>query len=67
MILLADAVIKYETIDSDQIDDIMKGRTPRPPQDWDDSQSNGKGQAASGETGDSKDEPGPIGGPAGQH
>ena len=35
--LMADALIKYETIDADQIDDIMKGKAPRPPSDWDDS------------------------------
>jgi|TARA_Y100000590_G_scaffold85494_3_gene95608 cell division protease FtsH len=34
--LMADALIKYETIDSDQIDDIMKGKMPRPPSGWDD-------------------------------
>ncbi len=28
---MADALIKYETIDSDQIDDIMAGRPPREP------------------------------------
>ncbi len=28
---LADALMEYETIDSDQIDDIMAGKTPRPP------------------------------------
>jgi cell division protease FtsH len=31
---MAQALIKYETIDSDQIDDIMKGKEPRPPKDW---------------------------------
>ncbi|MER2527753.1 MAG: ATP-dependent zinc metalloprotease FtsH, partial [Candidatus Competibacter denitrificans] len=30
---MADALIKYETIDSDQIDDIMDGRPPREPVD----------------------------------
>ena len=35
--LMADALIKYETIDADQIDDIMKGKTPQPPSDWNDS------------------------------
>ena len=35
--LMADALIKYETIDSDQIDDIMKGKVARPPSDWNDS------------------------------
>jgi cell division protease FtsH len=32
--LMAEALIKYETIDSEQIDDIMDGREPRPPKDW---------------------------------
>ena len=27
--------MKYETIDSDQIDDIMAGAKPREPKDWD--------------------------------
>lgn len=66
---MADALIKYETIDAAQIDDIMSGKVPRPPQDWDDSQSNGGGTASSapvdGKSG--KDSSGPIGGPAGQH
>jgi cell division protease FtsH len=30
---MAEALIKYETIDSDQIDDIMAGRPPREPVD----------------------------------
>lgn len=30
---MADALLKYETIDSDQISDIMEGRTPREPQE----------------------------------
>ena len=66
---MADALIKYETIDAAQIDDIMAGKTPRPPQDWDDSQSNGGGTASSAQVDDKsgKDGSGPIGGPAGQH
>ena len=35
--LMANALIKYETIDANQIDDIMKGKAPRPPSDWNDS------------------------------
>jgi cell division protease FtsH len=35
--LMADALIKYETIDAGQIDYIMKGKVPRPPSDWNDS------------------------------
>jgi len=34
---MAKALMKYETIDADQIKDIMEGKTPRPPKDWDDS------------------------------
>jgi cell division protease FtsH len=34
--LMADALMKYETIDSDQIDDIMTGKQPRDPEGWDD-------------------------------
>ena len=29
--IMKDALMEYETIDSDQIDDIMQGKTPRPP------------------------------------
>ena len=32
--LMAEALIKYETIDRFQIDDIMEGKVPRPPQSW---------------------------------
>lgn len=31
---MAEALIKYETIDVTQIDDIMEGKTPKPPADW---------------------------------
>ena len=34
---MAKALIKYETIDLGQIKDIMEGREPQPPEDWDDS------------------------------
>jgi cell division protease FtsH len=27
-------LIRYETIDAEQIDDIMAGKEPRPPKDW---------------------------------
>jgi len=32
--MMADALLKYETIDSSQIDDIMEGRDPGPPKGW---------------------------------
>ncbi len=40
---MADALMKYETIDADQLKDIMAGRTPRPPKDWEDGDSSGPG------------------------
>ncbi len=33
---MAEALIKFETIDENQIKDIMEGREPRPPKDWED-------------------------------
>ena len=67
--LMAEALIKYETIDSDQIDDIMKGNAPRPPRDWDEGPSSGQGAkpAVTGSEKGAKDGGEPIGGPAGQH
>jgi cell division protease FtsH len=65
---MAQALIKYETIDSDQIRDIMEGRDPRPPAGWDDDSE--AGRPSGGKTAeDGKDVGGeaPIGGPAGQH
>ncbi|HEY2274771.1 MAG TPA: ATP-dependent zinc metalloprotease FtsH [Steroidobacteraceae bacterium] len=37
---MADALIKYETIDEEQLKDIMAGKTPKPPAGWDDALSN---------------------------
>ncbi len=63
---MADALMKYETIDSDQIDDIMAGKPPRPPADWDDSESSaGPGDSGSKSADEKPDTK--IGGPAGQH
>ena len=31
---MARALLEWETIDSDQLDDIMAGKAPRPPKDW---------------------------------
>jgi cell division protease FtsH len=62
---MAEALIKYETIDESQIKDIMAGREPRPPADWTD-----MGLAVPVEPGAKpKDggEPNPIAGPASQH
>ncbi|MGD9153382.1 MAG: ATP-dependent zinc metalloprotease FtsH [Gammaproteobacteria bacterium] len=32
--MMAEALIKYETLDSNQIDDLMAGKPARPPSDW---------------------------------
>ncbi|KIY37834.1 MULTISPECIES: ATP-dependent zinc metalloprotease FtsH [Pseudomonas] len=58
---MTEALMKYETIDADQIDDIMAGRTPREPRDWDDDKNSGTPAAQ-----DDRPES-PIGGPAAQH
>ena len=44
--LMADALMKYETIDADQITDIMEGRIPRPPSGWNDNDSDISGKPA---------------------
>jgi cell division protease FtsH len=64
---MADALIKYETIDEEQIRDIMEGREPRPPADWDEPSEPGKTVRA--EPAEERPEKGakPLGGPAGQH
>ena len=59
---MAEALIKYETIDEDQIKDIMAGREPREPQDWDED-----GPASPAGSQRPKDDPTNIGEPAGQH
>jgi cell division protease FtsH len=44
--MMKDALMEYETIDADQIDDIMSGRKPRPPKGW----SDGSGPSAPAQT-----------------
>ena len=65
--LMAEALIKYETIDTHQIKDIMDGKEPRPPEGWSDSSGNqppsGGASAESGEKG--RDDS--VGDPASQH
>ena len=69
---MAMALMKYETIDSDQIDDIMTGREPREPKDWSGGGSAGK-SARQAEPQQEQDKSAqerpeaPIGGPAGEH
>ncbi|WP_348761806.1 ATP-dependent zinc metalloprotease FtsH [uncultured Salinisphaera sp.] len=41
--LMSDALMKYETIDRKQIDEIMQGHEPGPPDSWNDSDPSGNG------------------------
>ena len=64
---MSDALLTYETIDHDQIVDIMSGREPRPPKDWGDT-----GPTPLAPSGDDLPESdprpsGPVGDPAGEH
>ncbi len=78
--VMADALMQWETIDTDQIDDIMEGREVRPPKessDQDDGKSNGEGgmkadasddKKEDSETDDSaKKDEGSAGDPASEH
>ena len=59
---MADALMKYETIDEEQLKDLMAGKTPKPPAGWDEALSNKPPQAPA-------EGPAAGGGPirAGQH
>ena len=63
---MADALMEYETIDSLQIDDIMAGKPPRPPQDSGDSASKG-GPGVTPADKETKAAEGKIGGTASEH
>ncbi len=64
---MAAALMKYETIDHEQIDDIMAGKPPRPPRDWiEDEGRRPRGGTQAGPDAAAKGE-GPIGGPASEH
>ena len=68
--VMADALIRYETIDVEQIKDIMEGREPRPPQDWSDQSPPGGDSPAVEDDSDGEQSPsgsGSIGGPASLH
>jgi len=67
---MAKALIKYETIDSKMIDDIMAGKEPRPPEGWgeDSGTKPGTGLGAEADTADEDKKPdSKIGGPVGDH
>lgn len=43
--LMADALMKYETVDAAQIDKIMEGKEPGPPKDWGDDETKPSGKS----------------------
>jgi cell division protease FtsH len=61
MHLMAEALMKYETIDRFQIDDIMAGRVPAPPRDWVSPPSAGADSSAGGSPASDAVAVGPIG------
>jgi cell division protease FtsH len=71
MHLMAETLMKYETIDAGQIDAIMAGKVPGPPSDWtdgdDSSSATDKDSEAAEETGKKDSSDGSIGGPASLH
>ena len=70
---MKDALMEYETIDSDQVEDLMCRRKVRPPRDWsdDDFSDNTTGSTKDDEAKSDKpkkdDGSNPIGGPAEHH
>ena len=62
---MKEALMEYETIDADQVDDLMNRRKVRPPQQWDDNDSD-KGAGNTAESTKPAQEEGPIGGPVGE-
>jgi cell division protease FtsH len=64
--MMSEALMKYETIDTAQIDALMEGKVPPPPEDWTDTgptpKSTGGGSGAREPKAD-----GSIGGPASEH
>lgn len=67
---MADALMKYETIDAEQIRDIMEGREPREPKDWNPDSRTPPTAPPPDQSASGKERPSggtPIGGPAEQH
>jgi len=65
---MSDALIKYETIDKDQIEDLMTGKTPKPPEGWDDSSTSGDDKNTTESIKEDKSSSdSKIGGPAEEH
>jgi cell division protease FtsH len=71
---MAEALVKYETLDTNQIDQIMDGQVPSPPADWDDDNRPGAAPPPVVPADNGNERPhgptgtdAPIGGAAGSH
>ncbi len=62
--LMAKSLMKYETLDDAMVKEIMEGREPTPPEDWDDSDDS---TPAAGKKNKESAAVGPIGDPASEH
>ena len=65
--MMKDALLEYETIDKVQIDEIMAGRKPSPPESWDDKGSDASPKVDEADPGNDNLGAGPIGDPAPDH
>lgn len=63
--MMADALIRYETIDTQQIDQVMEGQEPDPPEGWQDGNGDSTGGAETSEADEGEDRTS-VGGPAEQ-
>ncbi|MCP4124255.1 MAG: ATP-dependent metalloprotease, partial [Bacteroidetes bacterium] len=71
---MADALMKYETLDKDQIEDLMQRKEVRKPENWDDTGDSGDNSAGKAKKGKgkkkkskSKKDDSQIGGAASEH
>jgi cell division protease FtsH len=64
---MTEALMKYETIDSDQIDALMERREVPAPKDWGDLDDDDTGSPMPDKKEKKDSGDGTIGGPAGQH
>lgn len=68
---MKDALMEYETIDADQVSDLMARRKVRPPRDWQDDDTDNSEMLSKEKDTDNKPASGsggnPIGGPANEH
>ncbi|WGL18544.1 ATP-dependent zinc metalloprotease FtsH [Microbulbifer bruguierae] len=66
---MKDALMEYETLDAEQVDDLMARRKVRPPRDWHDNDYTGGGSAPEDRVDNEKPQDGdsPVGGPVNGH